>query len=173
MVTWNGRRLRELREQAGLTQARLAERAGVTRDAVARWEAERREPGWSNVLALAAALGVTCQAFARPPFAARAAPGPGRPRKPPTTLAVKTAKPLKHPNITLALNQAVLTEASIMEHAAAHRRRTGRWPTAGAGPVHGVAGLTWRGVDQALRSGGGGLPGGGSLAALLARCVQQ
>jgi transcriptional regulator with XRE-family HTH domain len=79
-ATWFPGRLRELREGAGLTQAQLAEKVGVGRDAVARWEAGVREPGWSYVLALAEALGVDCTAFTvkpedTPPH------GPGRPRK--------------------------------------------------------------------------------------------
>jgi transcriptional regulator with XRE-family HTH domain len=79
-ATWFPGRLRELREGAGLTQAQLAEKVGVGRDAVARWEAGVREPGWSSILALAEALGVDCTAFTvkpedTPPH------GPGRPRK--------------------------------------------------------------------------------------------
>ena len=77
---WFAGRLRELREAAGWTQEQLAERVGVKREAVARWEAGKREPGWSSVLALAEALGVDCTAFAQPP-AERAPAGPGRPRK--------------------------------------------------------------------------------------------
>src|SRR2546429_576058 len=50
-VAYFGPRLRELREQAGLTQEQLAERAGVKRDAVARWERNNREPSWGNILA--------------------------------------------------------------------------------------------------------------------------
>jgi transcriptional regulator with XRE-family HTH domain len=73
-------RLRELRESAGLTQHALAEKVGVQRLSVARWEAGNREPSWSNVLALAAALGVTCQAFDEPP-ADRQPARPGRPPK--------------------------------------------------------------------------------------------
>jgi transcriptional regulator with XRE-family HTH domain len=78
---WFPGRLRELRERAGLTQEQLADRAGVKRDAVARWESGRREPGWSSVLALADALGVTPDAFTQEP-ASRSQPRPGRPRKP-------------------------------------------------------------------------------------------
>jgi transcriptional regulator with XRE-family HTH domain len=81
-ATWFPGRLRELREAAGLTQGQLAERAGVKRDAVARWEAGKREPGWSNVLGLAEALGVDCTAFTQPP-AERPTAGRGRPRKTP------------------------------------------------------------------------------------------
>lgn len=63
MSAWNGARLRELRVAAGLSQSALAERAGVTRDTVAQWEANNREPIWTNVVALAKALGVDCSAF--------------------------------------------------------------------------------------------------------------
>ncbi len=77
---WFAGRLRELRTEAGLTQEQLAEMAGVQRDAVARWERGTREPSWGNVVALADALGVSCDAFRQEP---RPAPVPqrGRPRK--------------------------------------------------------------------------------------------
>jgi transcriptional regulator with XRE-family HTH domain len=77
---WFAGRLRELRGAAGLTQEQLAERAGVKRDAVARWEAGTREPSWSNVVALVKALGVDANAFLQEPASAPPV-GPGRPRK--------------------------------------------------------------------------------------------
>jgi transcriptional regulator with XRE-family HTH domain len=79
---WFAERLRELRNRAGLTQEQLAERAGVKRDAVARWERGTREPSWSNVVALADALAVSTEAFRQEPGPA---PPPlrGRPRKEP------------------------------------------------------------------------------------------
>jgi transcriptional regulator with XRE-family HTH domain len=79
-AAWFAGRLRELRAGVGLTQEQLAEKAGVKRDAVARWERGNREPSWSNVVALADALGVSCDAFRQEPAAL---PGPhrGRPRK--------------------------------------------------------------------------------------------
>lgn len=83
-------RLRELREAAGITQAELATRVGVIRDAVAKWEAGNREPSWSNIIAVAAALGVTCEAFLQAPGAVESR-GPGRPPK----AAEKPAKPRK------------------------------------------------------------------------------
>ncbi len=52
-----------------------------------------------------------------------------------------------------------------------HHRRTGSWPVQGSGPVAGTEGETWTGVDQALRKGRRKLPGGDSLARLLARKV--
>ena len=80
-ASWFGARLRELREQAGLTQQQLAEQCGVKWEAVSRWERSTREPSWSNVVALAKALGVECTAFLQEPAPALPA-GPGRPRKP-------------------------------------------------------------------------------------------
>jgi transcriptional regulator with XRE-family HTH domain len=64
---WFGGRLRELREAAELTQQELADKVGVKREAIARWEGGKREPSWGYVLALASALGVECTAFATPP----------------------------------------------------------------------------------------------------------
>lgn len=78
---WFAGRLRELREQAGLTQQELAEKAGFTRGGIAQLESGRRKPAWETVVALAQALGVDCTAFMQQPAAVVAA-GPGRPRKP-------------------------------------------------------------------------------------------
>ena len=75
-----GGRLKELREQAGLTQQQLADRAGLSLRGVSQWERGVREPGWGSVLALADALGVNCLAFQQAP-APRPEAGPGRPRK--------------------------------------------------------------------------------------------
>jgi transcriptional regulator with XRE-family HTH domain len=61
-----GVRLRELREAAGLTQAQLAERAGLHPQGVVKLERGEREPAWSTLLALADALGVSVSAFAKP-----------------------------------------------------------------------------------------------------------
>jgi hypothetical protein len=65
--------------------------------------------------------------------------------------------------------QRPLAVDQILAWADAHRRRTGRWPGADAGPVREVPGLTWRTVNLALYQGFRGLPGGDSLARLLAR----
>jgi hypothetical protein len=64
-----------------------------------------------------------------------------------------------------------LTEGRIVAWARAHRKAAGRWPTAESGPVAGVPGETWQGLDGALRGGSRGLPGGSTLARLLARRV--
>jgi len=73
-----GPRLRELREQVGLTQAQLGEKVGVGWLAVSRWENGTREPGWGYIKSLADALGVSCEAF-RQPAANREPSKPGRP----------------------------------------------------------------------------------------------
>jgi len=62
-----------------------------------------------------------------------------------------------------------LTLGQIVAWADAHHDATGRWPTPDAGPVRAAPGESWACIDQALRNGGRGLPGGDSLARLLAR----
>jgi transcriptional regulator with XRE-family HTH domain len=68
-----GPRLRELREQAGLTLAKLSEMAGMHLQSLAKLESGQREPNWTTVLALGKALGVTCEAFTVKPKAAKPA----------------------------------------------------------------------------------------------------
>lgn len=53
-----GRRVRELREQAGLTQAEVAAASGIARAALSTIEAGKRDLGVSRLAGLAAALGV-------------------------------------------------------------------------------------------------------------------
>jgi len=62
-----------------------------------------------------------------------------------------------------------LTVPRILAWADAHQRRTGCWPTAASGSIGGVVGETWRNVNVALEHGYRGLPGGSSLAQLLAQ----
>src|SRR5260370_37706096 len=73
-------RLKELRTAAGLSLKEMAERAGVTPDAIVKLESGNRKPGWETVIALADALGVECTAFLQEAAPAPAV-GPGRPRK--------------------------------------------------------------------------------------------
>jgi hypothetical protein len=61
-----------------------------------------------------------------------------------------------------------LTEEQIVGWAESHRDRTGRLPKYKDGPIADAVGETWAGVDGALRLGKRGLPGGSSLAKLLA-----
>jgi hypothetical protein len=66
----------------------------------------------------------------------------------------------------LALPQ--LTKELILAWADAHRERTGLWPQAKSGPVIGVPGESWPAINDTLRRGARGLPGGSSLPQLLA-----
>jgi transcriptional regulator with XRE-family HTH domain len=74
-------RLKELREQAGLTQQALADVAGLSKACVADLEQGRREPSWATVVALAQALGKDCRAFLVAPEQVEKRMR-GRPRKP-------------------------------------------------------------------------------------------
>lgn len=67
MTARNNSRLRERRHECGLTQAELAERAGVSRQLVAAVEAGRNAPAVDAALGLARALGTTAEEL----FAAR------------------------------------------------------------------------------------------------------
>jgi transcriptional regulator with XRE-family HTH domain len=58
-----GKRLKQLREAAGLTQEGLARAAGLSTSAVARIEQRGKDPAWSTVQRLARALGVALSAF--------------------------------------------------------------------------------------------------------------
>jgi hypothetical protein len=64
-------------------------------------------------------------------------------------------------------HRLLLTPEAVLDWAAAHRRRTGQWPTAGSGPVTDAPGETWGAINQALMLGRRGLPGGSSLSRLL------
>jgi transcriptional regulator with XRE-family HTH domain len=57
-------RLKELRRQAGLSQAQLAQKSGLSVDAIRDYEYGRREPSLKNGFRLAQALGTDCRAFA-------------------------------------------------------------------------------------------------------------
>ena len=86
-----GEKLRKEREARGMTREKLATDSGVPFGTVHGYEIGRRAPSFANVLALAKALGVTCEAFSgcddvspdrqedAPP--AKAKPAPKKPRK--------------------------------------------------------------------------------------------
>src|SRR5471032_2260614 len=62
----------------------------------------------------------------------------------------------------------VFSVPEILEWADAHHARTGEWPTKKTGLIIGVLAENWRKVDNGLRWGYRGLPGGSSLAQILA-----
>jgi XRE family transcriptional regulator, regulator of sulfur utilization len=61
-----GARLKAVREEAGLSQKALAEKAGLVTSAIGHLEQGLRKPTWETVLALTKALGVPCTAFVGP-----------------------------------------------------------------------------------------------------------
>ena len=66
-------------------------------------------------------------------------------------------------------SRAQLTVAKILIWADAFHRQHGRWPTTESGVIADAPHEKWRGIDTALRDGYRGLPGGSSLAQLLAQ----
>ena len=61
-----------------------------------------------------------------------------------------------------------LTVEEVLAWADAHREATGEWPIEESGPVGAAPGETWKAISLALLRGDRGLPGGSSLARLLA-----
>ena len=80
-MTW-GEQLAAARRARGFTQEELAERLGVSRQAVAKWERDAARPGPANAHALRDLLGEDCPA---PP-----APSPAPPPSEPATPAAYT-----------------------------------------------------------------------------------
>jgi len=56
-AAWISQRIREVREEAGLTQAELAIRMGRTQTAVSYWESGKRLPGLDDLIDLSVAVG--------------------------------------------------------------------------------------------------------------------
>src|SRR5205085_2453111 len=61
-----------------------------------------------------------------------------------------------------------LTAEQILSWADAYRERHGVWPRTESGTIPEAPGEVWCNIDQALRGGGRGQPGGSSLPQLLA-----
>jgi len=55
-----GNKLAESRKRQNLTQEQLAERLGVTRQAVSRWESDAAYPETDKIIRMAQILGVSC-----------------------------------------------------------------------------------------------------------------
>ena len=70
-------RIFTLRRAAGLSQETLAERVGVSRQAIGKWENGAALPGLDNLQALAAALGVNCDELLTGEAGRRGAMNPG------------------------------------------------------------------------------------------------
>lgn len=98
-MTW-GEQLAEARRARGFTQEELAERLGVSRQAVAKWERDAARPGPANARALRDLLG---EDFPAPPAPSPASPTPepASPAPAADTPAAPSAKP-KRPHRWLA-----------------------------------------------------------------------
>jgi hypothetical protein len=66
-----------------------------------------------------------------------------------------------------------LVRRQILTWADAHRQQTGHWPSQRSGAITEAPAETWQGINLALSRGYRGLPGGDSLARLLARHRRQ
>lgn len=60
-------RLRTLREAAGVTQYRLSQLSGVSKQTISRLELDETQPSWETVQALARGLGVEVTEFVTQP----------------------------------------------------------------------------------------------------------
>ena len=54
-----GQRIKECRQKAGLSQEKVAELVGVSRQAVTKWESDQSAPNTDNLFKLAEILGTT------------------------------------------------------------------------------------------------------------------
>jgi transcriptional regulator with XRE-family HTH domain len=87
--------LKQLRADAGLSQAQLAQKAGIHKRAVAKLEYAEREPSLETADRIARALGISLSRFDGLTFGTEAAPEPaprGRPKKMPAAEPAKKAK---------------------------------------------------------------------------------
>ena len=72
-----GERILNYRKRAGLSQERLAELLGVSRQAVSKWEGDAAQPELDKIVALARLFGITTDQLLLEDI-----PGPGAPPKP-------------------------------------------------------------------------------------------
>ncbi len=75
-------KLREARQQQGMTQEQLAQRAGTSLGNVRNYEQGLRLPSWAAVVRLCRALGVSCEVFSDCIPAEEAPAGKPAPKKP-------------------------------------------------------------------------------------------
>lgn len=71
-----GNKLAEARKKQNLTQEQLAERLGVTRQAVSRWESDAAYPETDKIVRMARLLNVSCDYLLRDDIAAGNAEAP-------------------------------------------------------------------------------------------------
>jgi hypothetical protein len=76
---------------------------------------------------------------------------------------------LEHRGPWLGTQMTRVSVEEVLRWADLHHQEHGVWPNADSGPVDRVPGFTWAKVDALLNQGRRGLPGGSSLARLLAQ----
>ena len=69
-----GERIRTCRQKAGMSQEKVAERMGVSRQAVAKWEGDRSAPNTENLFKLAEIFGTTVDLLLAPEGEERQSP---------------------------------------------------------------------------------------------------
>lgn len=74
-----GSKLAQARKQANLTQEQLAERLGVTRQAVSRWESDTAYPETDKIVRMAQILNVSCDYLLRDGEAEKTGAAPASP----------------------------------------------------------------------------------------------
>ncbi len=84
------------------------------------------------------------------------------------TLSNLLARTGRHRNMA---NLPMLTEEEILKWARRHQKQHGKWPTCRGEPqeIEGTFGERWFNIDQVMRKGMRGLPGGSSLARMIAK----
>jgi transcriptional regulator with XRE-family HTH domain len=119
------------------------------------------------------ALGLTCSALAERTgvsvgsiiaYECGQRPGPRNGAKLSRVLGIEDRMLGEHHKRVL---RPAFTIEQILAWAEAHHKRTGEWPKIHSGLIPEALGETWRRVDNALKLGLRGLPGGSSLAELL------
>jgi Zn-dependent peptidase ImmA (M78 family)/DNA-binding XRE family transcriptional regulator len=96
-TTWVARRIREAREQRGMSQAELARRLDRTQTAISLWESGKRAAGLDDLIDIADALDIDVSMFFPP----------NRARRPVVTVLRATAERLVDHDLYMAIDQLV------------------------------------------------------------------
>lgn len=120
-----GKRVQELRRQAGLSQEALADQLNVSRQAIGKWETDQSLPGIDNLQALAKALQVSCDMLLTGEPSPRPAASPAGEGAPPADPPAAVPEE----EISLAGVRALL-EAQEAAAKARHKKRA-RWLAGG------------------------------------------
>jgi transcriptional regulator with XRE-family HTH domain len=85
--------LQRLLKEQGVSQYRLAQLSGITKQTLSRLVLGQQDPSWETVQRLAAALGVSCEQFTDPGLKEPPAAPKQRPRGRPKKVAAMPAPP--------------------------------------------------------------------------------